>query len=190
MCNGLEIRKSILSAWDDGKAGVSLGTNFWSGDFKQQTGMLGLKHGEWNVMYENDGGYGMKNLGLGDGGDSYRTAALTLSYKDYSVGFNLFTGERNSKDQKGEIGLPKETTDDFGKFFKNGFVKEQGYPYRMGTLTFGYKGYKFGVNSEHIRHAIQTRVIHDVIGDRGFKNQSWNWKSYFQYKTPNKFTSW
>jgi hypothetical protein len=39
--NGLEVRKSILVVYDDGKTGVSLGTNFWSGDFKQQTGAFG-----------------------------------------------------------------------------------------------------------------------------------------------------
>lgn len=86
----MEIRKSIVAAWDDGKGGISVGTNFWSGDFKQQTGMIGLRHGDWNVMYENDGkpfsGF------AGDGNDQFRTAALNLSHKDYSVGFNLFTG--------------------------------------------------------------------------------------------------
>jgi len=57
----------------------------------------------------------------------------------------------------------------------------------FSILTFGYK---VGTNSEHIRHAIQNRVIHGAIHDAGFKNQSWNWKGYFQYKTRNKFTSW
>jgi len=185
--NGLEIRKSILSAWDDGKAGVSLGTNFWGGDFKQQTGVLGLKLGEWGMMYENDGGFGIKNLGLGDG-DSYRTAALSLSYKDYSVGFNLFTGYR--EDAKKGTYDKNFQTDDFGRKYNYGFVKEEKPYYRLGALTFGYKGYKFGVNSEHIRHAIQDRAIHGAIHDAGFKNQSWDWNSYFQYKTPNKFTSW
>jgi len=37
---------------------------------------------------------------------------------------------------------------------------------------------------------MKIKVISNIIEYIGFKNQSWNWKSYFQYKTPNKFTSW
>jgi len=195
--NGLEIRKSILSAWDDGKAGVSLGTNFWSGDFKQQTGMLGLKHGEWSMMYENDGSIGY----LGDGGDSYRTAALSLSYKDYSVGFNLFTGyrdlDRENSGTESYKGYDCPTCkDSFGRNLPRGSVDETGTPHRLGALTFGYKGYKTGTNSEKIRHAIQNHAVHNLkFGffdkrQRMFENQSWKWKGYFQYKTSNKFTSW
>ncbi len=50
--------------------------------------------------------------------------------------------------------------------------------------------YRIGTNSEHVRHAIQNRFIHNLIGDRGFKNQSWDWKPYFQAQTKNRFTSW
>jgi len=128
------------------------------------------------------------NLGLGDAGDSYRTAALSLSYKDYSVGFNLFTRYRGDTDN-GKYNKNFQT-DNFGRKYNYGFVEDPPSHYRLGALTFGYKGYKFGVNSEHIGHAIQDRTIHGVIHDAGFKNQSWDWKSYFQYKTPNKFTSW
>jgi hypothetical protein len=42
--SGMEIRKSILAFYDDGKTGLSLGSNIWSGtrgmeEFKQQTGI-------------------------------------------------------------------------------------------------------------------------------------------------------
>lgn len=54
----------------------------------------------------------------------------------------------------------------------------------------GYGTYRIGVNSEHVRHAIQDRVIHGLIQDQGFENQSWDWKGYSQYRTDNLFTSW
>lgn len=62
--------------------------------------------------------------------------------------------------------------------------------YRLEDLTFGYKGYRVGINSEHVRHAIQDKAIHGIIGDAGFQNMSWNTTGYFQYRTPNIFTSW
>lgn len=200
--NAFEVRKSILAAWDDGKMGASLGTNFWGGDFKQRTGMIGFRHGDFSMMYENDGGFGIKNLGLGDRGDSYRTAALNMSIGDFSVGFNLFTGRRSLLDQEEEKKKMLENSkgilynpivnevDKYGRKFKYGFVNETGTKYRLGALSVGFGGYRIGTNSEHIRHAIQNRFIHNFIGDRGFENQSWNWKPYFQYRTFNRFTSW
>lgn len=75
-------------------------------------------------------------------------------------------------------------------YHKNAPVNEIGTKYRLGALTAGYKGFRMGVNSEHVRHAIQDIAIHNAIGDLTFKNQSWDWKSYNQYSTPNMFTSW
>lgn len=207
--NGIEIRKSILAAYDDGKTGFSLGTNWWSGSlsggndgFNQRTGVVGFRSGEFRLRYENDGGAIIKHLGLGDRGDSYRTASLQLSAGDFSVGFQLFTGYRgldNQKEEgkiinsKGKLVNPTydpQLRGSFGRKYKHGFVNETGTPYRLGALSFGYKGYRIGVNSEHVRHAIQNRFIHGLIKDRGFRNMSWNWQSYAQYRTPNMFTAW
>lgn len=200
--NANEIRYSILANYDDGKTGFSLGTNFWRGDFNQRTGLIGIHSGDFKAMYENDGGFGIKTLGLGDRGDSYRTAALNLSVGDYTAGFNLMTGNRSLENQKAEDkivtgykrnGKPilenptynPELRDSYNRKFRHGFVNETGTKYRLGALTVGYKGYRVGVNSEHVRHAIQNRLIHNAIKDRGFENLSWNWNSYFQYRTPN-----
>lgn len=149
-------------------------------------------------MYENDGGAGIKHLALGNKGDSYRTAALNISYKDFSVGFNLFTGNRSKANQdfedqnwkmNGEFPIVN-LVDSYGAKFKRGYVNETNTPYRLGILTLGYKNYSFGTNSEHVRHAIQDRVIHGLIGDAGFRNMSWGWEGYNQFKTKNQFTSW
>lgn len=208
--NAREIRYSALVNYDDGKTGFSLGTNLWRGDnFHQRTGMIGFHNGDFKAMYENDGGIGIKHMFLGDRGDSYRTAALNLSVGDFSTGFNLFTGYRGRKDNqkyekrdleiirykrngKAVYGYPVvNAKDSFGRNYKRGFVHETGTKYRLGALSVGYKGYSTGYNSEKVRHAIQDTVIHGAIKDKGFENQSWDWGSgYFQYQTPNIFTSW
>lgn len=203
--SGWEFRKSAMFSYDDGKFGMSLGTNLWSGlkgleneSLNQRTGIIGLRSGDFRLMYENDGGLGINQLHLGDGGDSYRTAALNARIGDYSVGFNLFTGNRSKENQKLESFFTDDDgknsivnmTDSYNRKFKRGFVNETGPAYRLGALYFGYKNYRIGTNSEKVRHAIQDIVIHGMIGDRGFKNQSWFWDSYFQYQTQNKFTTW
>ncbi|MFJ1431424.1 polymorphic toxin type 23 domain-containing protein [Capnocytophaga canimorsus] len=198
--NGFEVRKSILAAWDDGKMGVSLGTNFWSGDFEQRTGMIGFRHGDFSVMYENDGSIG----GLGDEGDSYRTAALNISIGDFTAGFNLFTGYRYYDKEEGSISKHRDPMciDEFGRRMPNGVALESENKYRLGALTVGYKGWRIGTNSEKVRHAIQDQAVHNLripwFGGKslldkrqmGFENQSWDWRFYYQYRTPNKFTSW
>ena len=142
--NGLEVRKSILASYDDGKTGFSLGSNFWSGDFKQQTGSLGLHFGDFRAQYENDG---KPFSGIsGDGNDQYRTAALSLCVSDFGIGFNLFTGVRTKDDYEIEKRLPGGelgygSYGRYGEHYKNGFVNERGTAYRMGAAYFSYKSY-------------------------------------------------
>lgn len=118
-----------------------------------------------------------------------QTAALNLSVGKFTAGFNLFTGARSTGDQKKEdkrYGF----VDSMGVYHQNPATNEQGTKYRLGALTVGYGGYRVGVNSEHVRHAIQNAVIHRMIGDNEFVNTSWDWKGYSQYRTSNGFTSW
>ncbi|SQA93853.1 polymorphic toxin type 23 domain-containing protein [Capnocytophaga ochracea] len=198
--NALEYRRSAMISWDDGSTGVSLGTNAWSGDFSQRTGMIGFRSGDFKLMYENDGGAGIKHLGLGDRNDSYRTAALNIGIGDFTAGFNLFTGRRNREDQQKEIKITTSNkksenpvinyVDRFGTKYKRGYVNEVGEKYRLGALTLGYGGFRIGANSEKVRHAIQDVVIHGLIKDCGFMNTSWQWGGFYQYRTYNPFTSW
>ena len=190
--NGMEIRKSILMGYDDGKNGFSVGTNFWSGDFKQQTGVLGIRSGDFRFSYENDG-FPFNFVGLGDGHDSYRTAAASIGIGEFSASFNLFTGKRenyngdNDKVGHSEIGK-------FGEKMPNGYVNEEGTKYRLGALALGYGGYRVGVNSDrYVRHAIQDRFAHSVVKfvkQPGFMSLTNTVSPYVQYKTPNIFTSW
>lgn len=89
-----------MSGFDDGKTGFSLGTNFWGGmkgidgeSLNQRTGILKLRSGDFNFQYENDG-TPFQYVGLGDGGDSHRTAAARIGVGEFGAGFNLFTGHR------------------------------------------------------------------------------------------------
>jgi RHS repeat-associated protein len=208
--NSNEIRYSILANYDDGKTGFSLGTNFWRGsagsdgnNLNQRTGMVGFHNGDFRAMYENDGSIGP----LGDGGDKYRSAALKLSVGDYSIGFNLMTGKRDVKYEDENLpggykgGKEFGIKDGMNRNLPNGAVHEVGNKYRLGSLSVGYKGYRLGVNSERIRHAIQNHAIHNLSfnpfgikiinkAQRGFENQSWDYRGYFQYRSPSIFTSW
>ncbi|GEM50898.1 hypothetical protein EB1_06880 [Empedobacter brevis NBRC 14943 = ATCC 43319] len=199
--SGWEYRKSAMLSYDNGKFGMSLGTNIWSGlnINEQQTGIVKLKYGNFGLSYENDG----KPFSgtLGDGGDSYRTAAASISYNDISLGMNLFTGLRNSSSYNIENGgfhdgvrgdLGPETQKN-GITYKYGLVREFGNKYRMGALYIGYKNYRFGIDSDrHIRHTIQNRWIHNskFAAQRAFEVIDFSTKPYLQYQTINKFTSW
>ncbi|WP_333663138.1 polymorphic toxin type 23 domain-containing protein [Chishuiella changwenlii] len=206
--SGWEYRKSKMIGYNSKAFGINLGTNQWEGLHAQQTGILKLSSGDFSLTYENDGTPFQKDVNklynFGDGGDSYRTAAASISYKGYSIGFNLFTGLRDHDSYKlensgawdkveGEIGNPIYKN---GIYYKNGLVYEKGYPserYRLGAAYFGYKNYRIGIDSDrHIRHTIQNRWTHNskLANQRAFEVLDFSTKPYLQYQTQNKFTSW
>jgi len=192
---GAEIRASLMGGYDNGTNGFNLGTNQWWGtgemsEFKQRTGLIDFHFGDFKVSYENDGGKPIAQMRLGDRNDSYRTAALSLSYKKIGVAFSLFTGNRSLENQRTEKFAERASEDQFGVYHRNTYVNETGTRYRLGALTVSYGNYRAGVDSEHVRHAIQNSVIHRFIHDTEFTNQSWNWNGFSQYKTRNSFTSW
>lgn len=203
--SGTEIRKSLMGGFDDGTTGVGLGTNFWKGsggmsDFKQQTGSLSLHFGDFRAQYENDGSPFQKRgfFGgiYGDGNDSYRTAALNLSYKDLTIGFNLFTGKRDQdsykEEEKKEGGkLGYSSIGQFGEYYKHGFVDEKGPRYRLGAAYIKYGNSKFGTESGWIGHAVQNVATHGFIANqRMFPMQNNSWNGYYQYQSRNKFSLW
>ncbi|MBT2559801.1 VCBS repeat-containing protein [Pedobacter sp. ISL-68] len=202
---GAEIRASLMAGYDNGTNGFTIGTNKWWGsgemrEFNQRTGTIGLHFGEFRAFYENDGSIGP----FGDDEDRYRTASLSLSVGNVSAAFSLFTGNRDYIRENGSVTQHRDPMciDDFGRRMPNGLVRELNTKYRMGMLTIGYKNIRVGVNSEHVRHAIQDQAIHNLripwfngkslIDKRqmGFENQSWKWEGFMQYKTLNQFSSW
>ncbi|MCD9614954.1 polymorphic toxin type 23 domain-containing protein [Tenacibaculum maritimum] len=125
-------------------------TYFSSGETTQRVAGLSLGHGEWNIRYENDGSpfsY-LGTIFTGRDSDRYRTAAMSLSYKDYGVGFNLFTGDPN-KDSTSESykGIEPAQGHPNKEGLKGGqYAGENANKYRLGAAYFSYKGYRFGRN--------------------------------------------
>lgn len=80
----------------------------------------------------------------------------------------------------------------YGEKMPYGFVKEDGEPYRLGALHFGYKGFNFGIDSDrHVRHPIQDIGAHTWISKQpGFISYSNNVGGYFQYQSYNPYTLW
>ena len=61
----------------------------------------------------------------------------------------------------------------------------------MYKLRIECNGNKLGANSEWVRYYVQNVVIHEVVAkQRMFLMTSNSWNGYFQYNTPNIFTSW
>lgn len=205
--SGTELRGSLLAGFNDGKSSVSLGTNQFIGlgglkDFKQRTGILNFKFGDFSGSYENDGtplnmGKGFKLFGLklpnfpylSDGNDSYRTAAAEVGVGNFSAGFKLFTGFRSDySDDKKEMGKGTKTGN-FNTWMPHGFVKEEGTPYRMGAAYVGYGQALIGVNSDrYVRHPIQNIFAHHTISKQpGFQTLSKSVTPFYQISTPNPF---
>ncbi|WP_309434669.1 polymorphic toxin type 23 domain-containing protein [Chryseobacterium sp.] len=194
-----------MIGYDDGNFGVSLGTNIWSGLHGQTTGVLKMCYKDFGFSYENNGTPFQKEVNriynFGDGGDSYRTTGVSIWYKDYSIGINLFTGLRDQDSynmensgkwdgKSGDLGLPIIKN---GIKYKYGLVYEKGPRYRLGAFYVGYKNYRIGINSDrHVRHTFQNRWTHNsnFAAQRAFEVIDFSTKPYFQYQTKNMFTTW
>ncbi len=175
---GFEMRNSLMLGYEDAQQrGVNMGTNLWTGfgemsEFNQRTGFMSAKTKNLGFSYENDGAPFGK-MGLGDGGDSYRTAAASIQIGELSLNTNLFTGLRNELSffienyilPGGKMGYA--STGKFGEEYTHGLVYEQGPRYRYGGLTMNYKGKSFGIDSDRwVRHPFQNILAHDIIKDQ------------------------
>jgi len=199
---GYEFRNSFMLNHNDGLSDISVGTNLWGGlgameEFEQRTGVLKIKRDDFSFSYENDGGTPFNATGLGDGRDSYRSAAASLGYKDMSLNLNLFTGLRDHESFKIEKNSPggmvgySEGIGQFGEYYKNGFVVEKGPKYRYGGLTLNQNGMSRGTNSEWIRHTFQNELVHGWANpQRQFPMLSDDWKPINQPFNASKFTIW
>jgi Bacterial toxin 23 len=198
--SGVELRGSALAGWNDGKNSITAGTNLWRGlggmsEFKQRTGILNLKFGDFTASYENDGmpfALNQRNTYLADGNDSYRTAAVRIGIGQFSAGFNLFTGLRTSYKGDGDkVGNMKYGS--FGERMPNGFVLEdKGSPrYRMGAAYVAYGETKLGIDSDRwIRHPIQDHFAHNWLSKQpGFPSLSKTIRPYIQVQYSQLFST-
>ena len=161
--------------------GWSLGyyhTKFLSGETSQHIGNVITSYKDWSFTFENDM--------IGDAGDRYRSHASVLSYKDLSLGLNLFTG-----DPAKNKGLRRIIEDDgaYGTYLlaSDGVDPDK---YRLGLLYFRYKIFRLGTNSEHIRHWTQNRLIHDTTQSPQFAVRDNKWKLYGGVYTYNPYSAW
>jgi RHS repeat-associated protein len=177
------------AGYDNGSFGFSLyRTKYWSGSTSQTLGGLGLHLGDVNLNYQNDWPWG-------DGGDRYRTAALQATYKGFSIGTNLFTGDPgldgNTREREGYT-LNNKGEKIGGVYTKNKYGDNPD-THREGILYAGYGNYRFGINSEKVRHVIQNKIAHDfLMGSKSghFRILNTPTTGYFHYGPTNPFSLW
>jgi Bacterial toxin 23 len=195
---------------------LSLGTNLWWGmkghegeSLNQQTGILGIKSGDFGLTYENDdapfGKVPLIGKYLIGHTDMYRSASASISIGDFNTTLRMFTGKSGTD----ESGLPFEeairnpdlvdfdsgrtiTDKKTGEVTKLGMWKNsQADRYRLGALSVGYKNFNIGFNSEKYRDAFQNWFAHTIVSPQpGFKLLSSNAQFFNQYRTQNPFTVW
>jgi hypothetical protein len=145
-------------------------THFWATDGTSQvTGGIGLNIGKFNARIEND------LVGLGDGYDRYRTAAIQAGWGEYNLRLNMMTGP-GADPNKVENG-----------YYASGGVDN----IRLGALSFGHNKYgRIGLNSEGIRDLFQNRLIHNNMGIPGFKPLNNHWYFYSRFGTTSRYHLW
>lgn len=177
---GTELRVSGYVGYDNGRFGAGLSTTqFFSGETSQRLGRVALRYGDFSMSYENDG-TPFQHIGLGGGTDSYRTASVTLGFRDLTIGMLLFSGHRDYRNE----------------------IRQEGYPYKMvgnpeinrynaGILYAGYGDMRIGYNHDNIRHVFQNRFAHGVIQQQAWiPRKSWPNEPYFVKGVNNPYTNW
>ncbi len=128
----------------------------------QQSGGFALHFQQVSIYHEND-------IFSGDGRDRYRTGHFLVSYHTAEmragIGVSMWTGETRGAHWE-KIHLDK---------CPNGvkILEESPYGKTSHGILFGSFSHAFpcrqvatikiGVDSEHVRHAIQNRLIHDAL---------------------------
>ena len=177
-----------MIAYNNKDFGISLSTNyFWSGKTSQRTGALMARIGKFSLSYENDG-YPFHKLGMGDGGDSYRTAAITLGWEDVSIGMRIFTGYRDMKKDIAPENSPPG--------YPHGIVgNPEASEYLSSPLFLGYKGSRIGINHYNVGHAFQNVLAHTWLKPQArfpWRGSSNSPSSFYggYYNNANPFTNW
>jgi RHS repeat-associated protein len=129
----------------------------------QTTGRLMVGVPLFNVKYQNDWQpEWMNKMALGfdlhDGGDRFRTAALQINFGMLKIGFNLFTGDPGLI-QGQRVSIPGTGIHEGKLVYTSGNSDD----YRSGILYLGFGPYRFGVNSEDVRHGIQNVFSHNIL---------------------------
>ncbi len=151
-------------------------------EFDQTLGHIRLGNPIANIKYENDYLFDW-NIPLGpnpDGGDRFRTAAVKLRFANITVGINLFTGDP---------GLNPDDREDNGEFYLPNANGDNPDKYRAGVAYLGIGPFRFGGDSEGIRHTFQNRLAHDFLrpGTPHFRELDRTNKFFFQFGSGGGF---
>ncbi len=188
----IENRFSGMVGYQTAHGGIALGTtHFYHGkdhELNQTVGRLSLNAlGAW-AYYENDG-YPFSKW-LADGHDRMRTAAAGIGFRQYGIGFNLFTGDYGA-DKRTEDIAEHPKYDEQEKFINGGYYSNpEADKYRMGAVFMSIGAWRMGEDAEKYRHAIQNKFAHTVARYQPwFKVKNIPAVKYSQY-TYNPYTSW
>ncbi len=105
---------------------------------------------------------------------------MEIGVDDFSARLNIFTGDKGSRTDI------SEASEKYPYGYNIGGDVDK---YRMGALSFGYRGMRIGLNSEAIRHATQNR-FHNWIGDKAFKELETPSYLYYYWGTNNRYSLW
>ena len=144
----------VAASYNSDNFGATFGVNnYFSGKTSQETGILGVRIGKVSITSEND-------FPTGDQGDRYRSAAVEVGYRDFTVGFNLFTGDSGVKNR-----VLDETYTESPNY---AYGSSNADRYRHGLFYASYRGSRVGIDSEGARAFVQNK-FHDLIGSPHFK---------------------
>jgi hypothetical protein len=178
--------------YDDESIGYST-TKYLTGgnDGSQRIGSLHYSSNGSTLTYAND--HAFPFFPFGDGGDRFRTAAMSFTNSGITVGFKLFTEDYGLNDKQRESTRgPGSNYEEYDK------SKALTQIYRAGILYGGYGGYQIGWNSDGIRDFFQYNAhrylingIPYLFGIRGidlpvgyFQDHNYDPSFYFQQKHP------
>ena len=175
-----------------GCAGIS-STTFWTKQDKQTTNSIIIGGKLAQCTYENDYMFNitkeLPGVVAADNGDRFRTAAAKIRVGPLYVGINIFTGDPGLKheDRKTEFDANGRETYVIND---NGDDPDQ---FRAGLIYIGAGPFRYGYNSEKIRHFLQNRFAHDFLcgGDTPyFKVLDRPGQHYFYFGTETGGTLW
>ena len=153
-----------------GVGGIS-GIQYTSDEYSQITNKITLGDAFTNASYENDQLFGIgKILGMynADGGDRWRSAAVQFKFGIISANLNLFTGDPGFSRADRNIDLENLGDGHYAYTQLGANNAEQ----RAGVLSFSIGFFRFGRNSEMIRHIFQNEFAHDRL-TRGANKAFW-----------------
>jgi len=182
-----ETMKFWAVGYDDGTSGIFYSNTYYdSGGTSQELGAIGYRYKDFSFTYQNDYMFGLP----ADGGDRFRTAAAQVSWRDFSAGVNLFTGDPGLKDRQIDNINGHDT-------YITGLNGENPNKYRAGVGYVGYGNMKYGINSEKFRNNVQNKFAHDrliywITGDKSpyFQVLDITPSGYFSIGTSHPYTLW